>query len=279
DGPWRDKPAFAFVIEDAAGLTWMTGYPDEKPLSPYCVGDANAGLHALAGLLIALERRRRTGEGVFVEAAMVDAALSIAADQIIEYSTSGVLRQRAGNRGPHAAPQNLYAAAGDDQWVAIAVATDEQWHALCDALGQPAWAMEPALSDASGRREHHDLIDKHLAAWCGDRSGDEIVDCLWPAGVPVAKVMQPHEQPELAQLQFRRFFEDVDHPVTGPARHSTLPMRFSGGPDRFHGRHSPLLGEHNDEILRELGLSDDEITALEARGVIGRAPAAAAPRK
>ena len=68
DGPWRDDAAFAFVIEDASGLTWMTGYPDQNPVSPYCVGDPNAGTHALFGLLLALEHRRRTGEGVLVEA-------------------------------------------------------------------------------------------------------------------------------------------------------------------------------------------------------------------
>ncbi|HZQ88024.1 MAG TPA: CoA transferase [Acidimicrobiales bacterium] len=285
DGPWRDNAAFAFVIEDAAGLTWMTGYPDSNPMSPYCVGDPNAGLHALTGLLLAVEHRRRTGQGVFVEASMMDAALNVTAEQVIEYSSSGTLLGRDGNRGPLAAPQNLYLAseAGDkgrrDTWVAIAVATDDQWLALRDALGQPAWALEASLSAASGRHEHHDLIDKHLAAWCGDRSSDEIVDHLWPAGVPVAKVMQPHEQPDLAQLQFRRFFEAVEHPVTGTARHSTLPMRFSGGPERYHVRHAPLLGEHNDEILRGLGVSGDEIAAFEASGVIGRTPAAAAPRR
>src|SRR3546814_10621257 len=79
DGPWRDNPAFAFVIEDAAGLTWMTGHPDQNPVSPYCVGDSNAGLHAVAGLPVALEHRRRTGEGALVEAAMVEAALNVAA--------------------------------------------------------------------------------------------------------------------------------------------------------------------------------------------------------
>src|SRR3546814_17517015 len=88
DGPWRDNPAFAFVIEDAAGLTWMTGHPDQNPVSPYCVGDSNAGLHAVAGLLVALEHRRRTGEGPLVAAAMVDAALNVAAEQVVERSRS-----------------------------------------------------------------------------------------------------------------------------------------------------------------------------------------------
>ena len=155
----------------------------------------------------------------------------------------------------------------------MAVATDEQWVELRTALGSPDWAMDPELSTMAGRREQHDLIDKHLAAWCRTRSGDDIVGCLWGAGVPVAKVMQPHRQTQLPQLAHRRFFENVDHPVNGRAPHSTLPVRFSRGPARFHARHAPLLGEHNRELLSELGLTHAEIDELEALGVIGRTPA------
>ncbi len=275
DGPWRDNPAFAFVIEDASGLTWMTGYPDENPISPYCVGDSNAGTHAVCGLLLALEHRRRTGEGMLVEASMVDAALNIAAEQVIEYSANGVLLERDGNRGPTAAPQNLYRTADevDDPYVAIAIATDEQWLALRDALGRPFWAMDPDLTAADVRRLAHDPIDRHLTEWCAARTGDEIVAALWPAGVPVAKVMQPLDQPSLEQLQFRGFFEDVDRAVTGTARHAALPIRFSRGPERFHRTPAPLLGEHTDDVLRGLGVTDDELKELETAGVIGREPA------
>jgi crotonobetainyl-CoA:carnitine CoA-transferase CaiB-like acyl-CoA transferase len=278
EGPWRDNGAFGFSIEDASGLTWMTGYPDSNPLSPYCVGDPIAGMHALAGLLIALEHRRRTGEGVLVEAAMVDAAINVASEQIVEYSAYGALLERDGNRGPRAAPQNVYLTAdlGDDgdrdSWVAIAVASDEQWKALRDALGQPAWAMDPTLLMAQARKERHDFIDAHLSDWCEELSSDEIVDRLWNAGVPVAKVLQPHQQAELPQLQFRQFFEAVAHPVTGAARHSTLPIRFSRGPHRFHARHAPLFGEHTYEMLAAIGLTHADIAALEADRVIGTAP-------
>ena len=278
DGPWRDNPAFAYAIESAAGLSWLTGYADRTPYEPYSIGDPNAGVHALNALLLALEHRRRTGEGVLVEAAMVDAALNIAAEQIIEYSAYGALLDRAGNRGPTAAPQNLYRSADIDEfgrldsWVAIAVQTDEQWQSLRAALGNPPWAADPTLTAVAGRREHHDLIDEHLAAWCADRSGDDIVATLWGAGVPVAKVMQPHRQTELEQLSFRDFFEVVDHPVNGRARLSTVPMRFSAGPGVFHTQPAPLLGQHNHELLAELGLSAAEIAELEADGVIGRAP-------
>lgn len=278
DGPWRDNPAFAYVIEAASGVSWLTGYPDRNPYEPYSIGDPNAGVHAANALLLALEYRRCTGQGVMIEAAMIDAALNIAAEQVIEYSAYGELLQRAGNRGPAAAPQNLYRTADVDEfgrldcWVAIAVADDEQWAGLREALGRPQWALDEKLSTAAGRRDSHDLIDEHLSTWCEDRDGDDIVQCLWNVGVPVGKVMQPHRQTEIPQLQFRGFFENVGHPVNESVPHSTVPVRFSAGPDRFHLNPAPLLGEHNHEVLAELGLSDDEIAELEADGVIGRAP-------
>lgn len=279
DGPWRDNPAFAYAIESASGLSWLTGYPDRPPFEPYSLGDPNAGVHALNGLLLALEHRRRTGQGVFVEAAMVDAALSISAEQVIEYSAYGALLDRAGNRGPTAAPQNLYRAADIDEfgrpdtWVAVAVANDDQWRCLCDALGSPSWAVDPRLSTAAGRRAHEDLIDEQLAAYCRDRTVDTIVRTFWDAGVPVAKVLQPHRQTELDQLTFRDFFEELDHPVNGRARLSTVPMRLSGGSVPFHRHPAPLLGQHNHELLAELGVTEAEIAELEADGIIGSTPA------
>ncbi len=275
DGPWRELSAFAFVIEDASGLTWLTGHQDLLPIEPYCVGDPNAGLHALFGLMLALEHRERTGEGGLVESAMVDAAVNVAAEQAIEFSAYGALLARAGNRGPSAAPQNLYQVAGpdeygrDDCWIAIAVATDEQWESLRRALGEPEWASDPALATAAGRVREQDRIDAFLQEWCRARSADEVVERLWDEGVPVGKVTQPHRQPDLPQLAARNFFEEVDHPVTGRSRYSTLPMRFSRGPERLHERHAPLLGEHNAELLGELGLTRSEIDALEAEGIIG----------
>ena len=216
---------------------------------------------------------------------MVDAALNIAAEQVIEHTAYGSLLQRAGNRGPVSAPQNVYPCSGVDEfgredcWVAIAVATDSQWGALRTALGEPDWAMVAPLSGVEGRRAAHDVIDERLSEWCLTRTGDAIVETLWTAGVPVAKVMQPHRQAELAQLVHRRFFERVGHPVNAAASYSTLPVDLADGPHRFHRTPAPMLGEHNHEILRDLGLTNGDITALERDGVIGTAPATRGGKK
>jgi len=280
DGPWRDNPAFAYVIEAASGISWLTGYPDRNPYEPYSVGDPNAGVHALNALLLALEHRRRTGQGVHIEAAMVDAALNVAGEQVIEYSAYGALLQRAGNRGPTAAPQNLYRTNEIDEfgrcdcWVAVAVATDEQWVGLCDALGRPEWATDRALATADGRRRHHDRIDENLNAWGESRSGEEIVEALWGHGVyRWRRSCSPTANRSCRSWPSGVFFENVDHPVNAKTPHSTVPFTSTRGPDRVHVHPAPLLGQHNRELLSELGLSDKDIDELEAHGVIGTAPA------
>ena len=278
DGPWRDAAAFAYVIEDASGLTWMTGYPDQEPVEPYCIADPNAGLHAAIGTLLALEQRRRTGRGTLVEATMVNAALSITAEQVLEYSAYGALLQRDGNHGPAAAPQNLYQTSdlnefgADDSWIAIAVSNNQQWAELCATVGRTDWAADPQMQSVEGRRMQQDRIDEAIRNWCRVRKADEILAQLWPRGVPVAKVMQPHRQPQLEQLASRAFFEYVDHAVVGRYRCSTLPFTMTNGPDRLVTSPPPLLGEHNRELLTELGLDDDEIQSLAADDIIGDSP-------
>ena len=126
DGPWRDRNGFAMTIEQASGLAWITGYRD-LPLVVRGACDPLGGMHAVFALLMALEHRRRTGEGQLVEVPLLETALNVAAEQVIEHSAYGALLERDENRGPVSAPQGVYACAGDDVFVAVAVETD----ALC----------------------------------------------------------------------------------------------------------------------------------------------------
>ena len=279
DGPWRDRTGYAQTMEQVSGMAWMTGYRDQAPQIPNGPCDPIAGTHATAALLLALEHRRRTGKGTLVEVPMVGGALNVAAEQVVEYSAYGNLLERDGNRGPGAAPQNLYLSADvdeggrQDRWIALAVETDAQWEALCTGLGDPSWARAPGLATMRDRCAEQDRIDREISAWCEQRSSDEIIDRLWPAGVPVAKVIMPHELIGNPQLDARGFFEQVAHPVTGLNLHGGYPVRFSAGPERLHRRHAPTLGQDNEAILRDLlGLSDDEIRQLRRDGIIGDAP-------
>ena len=157
-----------------------------------------------------------------------------------------------------------------ERWVAIAVATDDQWQALRSVLGDPPWATDPALSTMAGRRAGHDDIDRHLADWCRVRGSQDIVGQLLAAGVPAAPVVHPSEQLQFDQLVHRTFFEHVEHPVHGDSVHVTYPFRLPGASGNVHRRAAPMLGEHNREVFCGLlGITDDELEALEATGVIG----------
>jgi crotonobetainyl-CoA:carnitine CoA-transferase CaiB-like acyl-CoA transferase len=266
-GPWRDRTGFAQTMESITGMAWMTGPADGTPILVRGAGDPIAGIHAVFAILLALWQRDRDGQGRLVESIMVEAALNAAAEQLIEYDTTGNLPRRAGNRGPWASPQGVYSCAGADRWVAIAVATDQQWVALRGALGDPGWARDPALASDAGRRANHDHIDEEFGTWCRARGAEEIADELTAAGVPAAVVTPGPDLPGNPQLRYRHLFEVEDHPVTGRHQIPVMPFRFSRV-TRWTNRASPTLGQHNDEVLGEVA-TQDELGRLREQGVIG----------
>jgi len=278
DGPWRDNVGFAMNIEQVSGLAWMTGYP-HMPLVVRGACDPLGGLHGVFALLLALEERRRTGEGQLVEVPLVEPAINVAAEQVIEWSAYGQYLARDTNRGPLAAPQGCYACsdrAPTDQgpaYVAIACETDAQWQALVGVLGNPEWASDPALAAEAGRRAEHDAIDVRLSEWTAQRTAQQAEDLLLAAGVPANVVINGHELSPNPQLEHRGFFQVMEHALAGKLRYPGQPVAFSGFPRALRRRPPPLLGEHNDEVLREeLGLSDAEIEALREAQVIGERP-------
>jgi crotonobetainyl-CoA:carnitine CoA-transferase CaiB-like acyl-CoA transferase len=271
DGPWRDRTGFAQTMESITGMAWLTGYPDGPPTLVRGACDPVAGMHAVVAALVALDERDRTGRGQFVEVPMVEAALGIAAEQVIEHSATGTVLTRQGNRGP-AAPQGLYpcrnADEGPELWVAIAVASDEQWRAFRHLLGDPDWARDDMLDDANGRRSAHDRIDAELSRWTGGQRAEDAVAALVAAGVPAEVVIPSREVARNPQIRHRGLLEPEDHPVTGRSEIPGLPFRLAGV-DRWLRRASPTLGQHNDEILEELGVSAADRQRLRDEGVIG----------
>jgi crotonobetainyl-CoA:carnitine CoA-transferase CaiB-like acyl-CoA transferase len=272
DGPWRDRNGFAMTIEQASGLAWITGYRD-LPLVVRGACDPLGGMHAVFALLMALEHRQRTGEGQLVEVPLLETALNVAAEQVIENTAYGALLERDENRGPVSAPQGVYACAGDDAFVAVAVETDAQWASLCRAMGNPAWTRDDSLATAAGRRARHDEIDAKLGEWLAGQERDAAAEALVAAGVPAAALQNPHFVMPNPQLEHRRFFQTLKHPVTGETRYPGFPMGFSSLGPQLHRAPPPTLGQHNDEVLGgELGLSGEELEALRQAKVIGDRP-------
>ena len=253
DGPWRDRTGFAQTMECLSGMSWLTGFAEGPPVLVRGACDPLAGMHAAFATILALIARDRRGGGRLVEAAMVESVLNAAAEQVVEYTSSGTLLSRDGNRGPYAAPQGVYPCAGDDEWIAVAVASDEQWRSLRALPGRP-WLMRNDFSVAAGRRAEHDAIDRELSSWTRRHPAEELVQILLDAGVPSAIVVPPRDIAANPQLSHRRLFEVEHHPVTGDHEVPTLPFRFSRV-DHWLQLPSPTLGRDNDSVLEELGYS------------------------
>ena len=259
DGPWRDHTGFAQTMESVTGMAWVTGFPESAPVLVRGACDPLAGMHAVIATMLAVEERDRRGEGVMVEATMVEAALNAAAEQVIEWSATGTVLTREGNRGAGASPQGVYECSGTDRWIAIAVVTDDHWSALS------------AITGITLDRSAHDDIDVELSVFARDRDADELADQLLAVGVPSGVVIAPRDVVHNPQLRHRGLFEMEHHAITGENELLSLPFQLNGEPT-WAGRPSPSLGQHNHEVLTELGLTAEEIAKLEADAIIGTRP-------
>ena len=272
DGPWRDRAGFAMTVEQVSGLAWVTGYED-MPLVIRGACDPIGSAHAIFAIGLALEERDRIGHGQVVEVALVEPALAVAAEQVLEYSAFGVVLGRNGNAMPHAAPQGLFETQLESERIAVSVSNDEQWRGLCRVLDSEEWRLSEDLSTHQGRLAAHDSLVAELSAWIRTRSRDEVLRSMLAEGVPASASINNHMLMPNVQLEARGFFQTMNHPVTGPTRYPTFPATFSAFERDLHRSPPPTLGQHNREILQsELGVEDSEIERLETEQIIGTRP-------
>lgn len=268
-GPHATLAGFGTMGAQMAGFGELAGWPDRPPAGPFgAYTDYVAPKFTVAAILAALDHRRRTGVGQYIDLSQSEASLHFIAPAILDYTVNGHLMKRIGNASHEACPHGVYPALGADRWVAIAAETAAQWQALAGAIGRADWLQRADLTDLAGRQAQREEIEAALAAWTRTRAVEAIETRLQAVGVPVHRSAVSIDLCADPQLAAREHFVTVPHPELGPIPIENSRMRFSDTPARVT-RPGPMCGEHNDQILRDiLGYGDAEIAALTAAGVI-----------
>lgn len=275
-GPHAHFRSYGPVVQAVSGLSFNSGLPGREPSGwGLSYMDNQAAYYNSAGLLLAIYQRMLTGAGTEVDVSAAEAGIGLLGADLLDTLVNDRPSRRddfpRGNRleFPGAAPHGVYPAAGDDQWVAIAVFSDEEWKALLGVIGEPSWADDPRFATVEDRVAHQDALDTRLAAWTRDLDKHAMMAELQAAGVIAGAVQNPRDLAEVdPQIAARGTFFELDHPVIGPALFEGFPGRLSSSqPD--HWRSAPLLGEDNDYVFGELlGRDPDTLAALAADGVI-----------
>jgi benzylsuccinate CoA-transferase BbsF subunit len=273
NGPMRDYGAYGMGLEPASGISSITGYKDGPPMrSGLSFTDPYSGFVGAGAVLTALQYRRRTDKGQYIDLSEQEAAMPIMGAAFMDAFFNQRDKERIGNRSEWAAPQGAYRCAGDDRWVAISCTSDAEFERMSEAMGHTEWTSDDRFSTLLARHENHDALDEAITAWTSQRSPYDAMHALQKAGVKAAAVLDGRDALFDPQFKARNQFDIVDQPVLGRRlvqKHTAARFgRFETSPRRP----SPLQGQHNAEVLKEIGYSDEQIPDLEAQGIIPQKP-------
>lgn len=266
-GPHARDRGFGLTLTGFTGFTHLTGWPDRGPTSPYgAYTDLIVPLFGAGAILSALEYRRRTGKGQYIDLSQYEAGVQFATSPILDYVVNGREGNRVGNRSACAAPHAAYRCRGDDRWCAVAVFTGAEWEAFGQAIGGPGWTKESRFSTLAGRKENEDELDKLVEAWAVTLGAEEVMNAMQSHGIAAGVVQTAEDLLNDPQLSHRNYFWWLEHGELGLFPHAGQPFSLSGTPAQ--ARPSPCLGEHTEMVCKQiLGLSDGEFTRLLNAGV------------
>ena len=271
-GPWRNYVTFGPNVEMVSGMPTISGYPDGEPMMTGYIADPAAGLMGAVAVMVALQHRRRTGQGQHIDLSQMEAITNFMGGAIMDYAMNRRLQPRRGNRHPSMSPHGVYPCQGDDEWVTITVSSEEEWARFCDAIGNPPWTKEPRFSDTLSRYENHDDMDRLIGDWTRQHDKHEVMQIMQQAGVASGPVLSYAEVLSDPHIEERGFFEVVTRPVTGTHPYPGFPAKLSETPVTIR-RPAPTLGQDNEDVLtRLLGMTKEEISQLAEEEIIGTKP-------
>lgn len=266
DGPLGGRPGYDAVLQGETGLMSITGSPEA---GPFKVGaslvDVLAGMTAFQGILLALLRRERTGKGGRVESTLLESLLPTLTYQAATYLFTGEEPRRLGNRHPNLAPYEAFDAS--DGIFIVGVGNDSLFEKFCTVIDRPALFSDERFSRNAGRVSHYAELRQTLETRLRERSVDEWIGALERAGIPCGRVRSVGEALENPQTLARGLLVEIDHPTVGRRRYVGNPIHLDGA-TRHAVRPPPLLGEHTEEVLAELGYGAKEIDRLKRDGVV-----------
>ena len=271
DGPYKDRPGYDFMIQGMGGLMSITGAPDSVPGGqPMKVGVAVAdiftGLYATIGILAALRHRDETGEGQYIDLALLDVQAAVLANQAMNYLTTGNAPGRLGNAHPNIVPYEAFPTA--DGYLILAVGNDSQFKSFCAVAGLDDLPLDERYATNRKRVANRDALVPLIRQAMVAKTTDQWIAALEKANVPCGPINTLDRVFDNPQLKHRGMVKHLDHPTAGSVPTVGNPIKFSKTPITDE-KAPPMLGQHSDEILRQVAdLSDDQIAKLREAGIV-----------
>jgi crotonobetainyl-CoA:carnitine CoA-transferase CaiB-like acyl-CoA transferase len=265
-GPYAQRFAFDAIAQAMGGLMSITGQKDGPPTRVgTALGDINAGNFATIGILAALHQRERTGRGQRIDISMQDCIAAILENAVVRYTIGGVVPGRLGSAHATVAPYEVFATA--DGFVFIACANEATWQRLCKAMGRPDLVADERFAINDKRSRNQEELAAVINAWSGRHGTEQLLAILGEHGVPATPVLTVAQMVDNPHIRARNMMVTVDHPVAGTVTIPGNPVKMSASEDTAP-QPSPVLGQHTDEVLAELGYPAEKVAALKAAKIV-----------
>ena len=266
-GPYRDKPGFGVVAEAMSGLRHLTAEPGRVPVRVgVSIGDTLASLHGVIGILLALQERQRSNQGQVIDVALYEAVFNCMESLLPEYSAFGAVRGAAGSALPGIAPSNAYRCK-DGGYALIAGNGDSIFKRLMQTMNRNDLGQDPSLADNSGRVQRVAELDAAIEAWTLQHTVDEVLAALDKASVPAGRIYTVADIAADPHYRAREMIQQVQMEDGSTLDVPGIVPKLSRTPGS-HRRNAPRIGQDTDDVLREMGLSNDQIQQLKAQGIV-----------
>jgi len=266
DGPLSNKPGYDILIQAMSGLMSITGERDRPPVKVgVAIADVLTAYTAVYATLAALLRREKEGIGAKIDVSLLETTMFSLVNIAYNYLIGGIIPQRYGNQHPNIVPYQLFETS--DGYIIVGVGNEQQWKRFCNTIDMPQLAEDPSFSTNAERLKNREKLIPLLEEIFKKLPSMEWIARLERAEIPCSEVLTVDRAFQLPHIRERKFLQEIDHPTAGKIKVIRNPLVIDGDRPQVK-RHPPLLGEHTEEVLQELGFSREEIEEFRRSGIV-----------